>query len=177
MLKRDYKSSGSRYEVIASTINFKPYILGMKMLALAKAKDSCKDILAINRLHFDDYELAQLVNTILEKTEGSVEDQKVLRDIVDWQFRKTKQFFYIQLIVYLIFYFIPFLIQMTHKDFSEIYYYNMSCMISQIVFLCFEAVTMKAAGIVDHFESHWNKIDFLNILVYTIYFYYRIYHD
>ena len=64
MLKRDYKSSGSKYEVMASTINFKPYVLGMKMQVLEQAKTS-QMILDIDHIHFDDYELAQLVHAIL----------------------------------------------------------------------------------------------------------------
>ena len=60
MLKQNYEVDGSKFEVRAANINFKPYILGVKIQELDKVKN-LNDIKNINEVQFDKYFLAKLV--------------------------------------------------------------------------------------------------------------------
>ena len=55
-------------------------------------------------------------------------------------------------------------------------YLNVICLLAIFIFALFELITLLALGFQEYYESHWNKIDSLNILVYVFYFYKRINH-
>lgn len=72
-MKNDYKSQGSTYEVKASHIDYKPYILGKKILALEKAK-SKDDIKDIKKITMDDYWLSNMITKIMALTKGNIDE-------------------------------------------------------------------------------------------------------
>lgn len=78
----------------------------------------------IKNVSFDHYELANLVSNILEMSEGKIEDQKVLRDIIDHQFILTRKTYYLQFWFFTIFYCIPFWYQIKEKDYWLVLWCN-----------------------------------------------------
>lgn len=57
-----------------------------------------------------DYDLSNMILDIVEKTDGDIRKQKVLRHIIDFQYKDTKKINWFMLIGYSIGFFIPFFI-------------------------------------------------------------------
>jgi hypothetical protein len=68
---------------LASQIDFKPYILGKKLRALEDAK-SIDQIKEIKEVTMDDYVLSNMVSRVMELTKGKIDEQKAIRDIIDY---------------------------------------------------------------------------------------------
>jgi len=56
---------------------------------------------------FTDLELAEMLNSIVDKYDYAVEDYVAIKYMVDGQFEVTRSFFQVQAGVYLVFFFIP----------------------------------------------------------------------
>lgn len=60
----------------------------------------------------DKYVLSNMISRIMNLTKGKIDEQKSLRDIIDYQFKETKKFFYFNLLIYCFGYFFPLITQM-----------------------------------------------------------------
>lgn len=110
-IMNEYKSQGYDFEVKAQWVNFKQYNLGNKLMKLYAAT-SVSEIKAIGMMHFDDCEMARMIKEILNLTSGQIEEQKIIRNIIDYEFQYTQKFFIVKFVVYLFCFFIPFSLQM-----------------------------------------------------------------
>lgn len=73
MIQKDYKSAGSKYEVLASHVDYKPYILGKKINAIGKAK-SIGDIKDVKDVTMDKYVLSNMISRIMNLTKGKIDE-------------------------------------------------------------------------------------------------------
>ena len=121
----------------------------------------------------NDYQVTRIMDHVMEMSQGQIDEQKAVRDIIDYQYETTETFFYIQLVVYMCGYFLPLIYQISSTDDWTVTLCNLSCFIVQGYCLIYEAVTFYWDG-KEYFKSGWNLLDCLNIVLYFIYFFVRI---
>ena len=97
---------------------------------------------------------------------------KVIKDLIDYQFEEfTIKAFYIQFIVYLMFYIIPLVLLVYTKSRLNQTIYITSCLSIQAVIAVIEAITIKQKGLSAYASDMWNKVDltmlFLNVIFFS----------
>jgi len=115
--------------------------------------------------------LANLLNEIGGQAGGQFEEMKVIKDLIDYQFEEfTIRAFYIQFIVYLVFYIIPLvLLVYTKSRFNQTIYIT-SCLTIQAVIAVIEAITIKQKGLTNYVSDMWNKVDLSMLILNVIFF-------
>lgn len=143
--------------------------MSKKQDQLEKAQ-TVKDVLEVKNIYMNSFILAEYIKQIVDMTHGKIDDQKVLRDIIDFQYKKSKQFMTINLIILAFGYLIPLIVQMKSEDPVEVRMCNFCCFIVQIYCLLYELISLKADGFINYFSSVWNLVDVFTMFLYFIYF-------
>lgn len=75
-----------------------------------------------------------------------IENISIIRDLIDYQFANTKRFYKFNLIIYVLFYVLPLVVQMFHLDDYGFFVrvLNLICLFTQIYFFLYEVIDMKA---------------------------------
>jgi cytochrome c biogenesis factor len=111
------------------------------------------------------------LNEIGGQAGGQFEDMKVIKDLIDYQFEEfTIKAFYIQFIVYLVFYIIPLVLLVYTKSRINQTIYITSCLSIQAVIAVIEAITIKQKGLKDYASDMWNKVDLSMLILNVIFF-------
>lgn len=73
-------------------------------------------MLVVKKMQMNSFILAEYIKQIVEMTHGKIDDQKVIRDIIDYQFILSKRFMVFNLIILTFGYLIPLIVQMMSSD-------------------------------------------------------------
>lgn len=88
--------------------------------------------------NFTSYDLSNLILEIVEKTDGDIRKQKILRHIINYQYQDTKKVNIWMLVGYTIGFFIPFFIQMYVFIEPVVLACNGLCMFTSLLLMRFE---------------------------------------
>jgi len=123
---------------------------------------------------WSQYDQADLISSVLGKTEGEIHDQRLVRHICDdYYSKKTSGNAGRMLFAYTFFFFIPFFLQMYIHEFSFVITCNSLCMLMSLYLARFEVEQMKIQGS-EYFESFMNWVDMAGFATYCTYFGLRI---
>lgn len=131
---------------------------------------------AVQNILMNDYELAMLVREIQHLTKGKIDDQKVIQNVIDYQYKVTKKFMYFNLFIYIFFYMLPLTWQMKYDDRNLVQIFNMSCFVVQAYCFFYECISLRAIGFKHYFNSAFNILDIFTMLLYFCYFFFRMHH-
>lgn len=111
---------------------------------LNDAKDDEGNEITVGGHPFDDLALSELLNKIVDKYDYAVDEYLAIKYMIDSQFEITYTFVKRQAILYLIFFFIPMLLQIFYLDNNPEYvlYCNHSCLFISILFLGVEFIQL-----------------------------------
>lgn len=73
-------------------------------------------------------------------------------------------------------YLIPLVVQMKSSEPATVRNCNYLCFVVQIYSCVYEVISCRAEGLTKYFSSFWNGIDVFTIILYFVYFSYRINH-
>lgn len=121
-----------------------------------------------------EYEIAHFCESIMKKTDGMIEDQRLIRNIIDSQFNGgTRRYMIIGMVITLIFD-ILFVAQILLDNEQVVLYCNYVC-VSLILgfYLAIELLQVMEAS-QSYFSSMWNMIDMVFGVIYLVYFSIRI---
>jgi len=90
--------------------------------------------------------------------EHIIDNSSIIKDLIDYQFFNTKRFYKFNLVVYVLLYVVPLILQMFKLGSFFVIVLNFICLFTQIYFFLYEVIDMKA-GLAQYFESIWNWID------------------
>ena len=82
-------------------------------------------------------------------------------------YSNTQKFFYTNLIIYLVGFFIPLIVQMeigedlqTPLIMTKVFWINFSCLIVQVYFLVYEVVQLRNDGFREYFSDQYNTLEY-----------------
>lgn len=122
---------------------------------------------------FTTYGLSNLILDIVEKTDGDIRKQKIVRHIIDYQYQDTRKVNLWMLIGYTLGFFIPFFVQMYVFIEPVVLACNGMCMFTSLLLMRFELVQMSIQGC-NYFSSFMNWIDLMGFFSYSFYFALRV---
>lgn len=110
-----------------------------------------------------------MLEKILQESVTSIGKNKLARDLIESQFSKNKPILTLLLIIYVVFYFAPFIMQIFwHQDIC-VFMFLMSCMFTQLLFYIIELTQIRENGY-GYFTDSWNYVDQINFWMYTWHF-------
>ena len=124
---------------------------------------------------FTEYDLAQLVNDMQNNNACDLDEEPLIRNLVDYQWRNTiwwqKRFFFF----YFAFYLVPFFYQVFQRDARTVIICYCSCFVTISFFFTYEFMQYYKTTFDDYIEDLWNKADVAHISMYgCCYFWLRI---
>lgn len=131
--------STQTYRVEHSWIDFTPVILSRKLSGILDEKAAKK------RKVFNQFDIAEIVHSILESEFSKVNEQKIIKKIVDAQFEQySRKYFVRQFWFFLIFNVMPFTAQIFVGDKNWVIGLNCVFLASQILLLLQQVIFMVA---------------------------------
>ena len=102
----------------------------------------------------------------------------IIRNIIDYKFEATKRFFLVNLLIYIFFFVVPFLVQVfwkhSTKDWMVVWVCVIMCQTTQAGFLYLEYLQIMQDGFKDYITDFDNKNDLMTCLSFPIYTFMRI---
>ena len=114
---------------------------------------------------------AEYISIINKKFSGEIDKQIGIQKMSEALFENTKQYYQFQLILYLIFYTIPMLCQMFFVEEPKVNFYLMISCLTFNALLNIEEIIIFAK----YQHRVQSKINIINILIFYLYFYVRIF--
>ena len=126
---------------------------------------------------FDDLDLARQLEQIVNKYDYEIDNYLSIKFMIDSQFEITSRFVKIQAFIYLVFFFIPMLLQIFVLEDSPIcvLYCIHSCLVVSILFLGIEFVQLDENGVKDYIMDSSNQIDLITLFTFFYYYVLRFY--
>lgn len=116
---------------------------------------------------FTDYHLAQLIIDLQENPACDLDEEALLRHLIDFQWRNTRWWQYRFFLFYLIFYIVPFFYQIFQKDARTVIVCNCSCFVAILFLFTYEFMQYYVSTFADYSEDLWNKADIAHISMYA----------
>lgn len=135
--------------------------------------NSCYNGKTMPEFGFNSYELSNMILDIVEKTDGDIRKQKVLRHIIEYQYADTRKVNAYMLVGYTLGFFIPFFLQMYIFIEPLVLACNGLCLFTSLLLIRFEIEQLKLQGC-SYFASFMNWIDLLGFFSYCFYFGLRV---
>lgn len=125
---------------------------------------------------FTDLELAQMLNSIVNKYDYAIDDYISIKFMVDSQFETTKKFFMIQAFIYIVFFFVPLMAQIFILDNHPnwVIKCNQSCLVTTVLFLGIEFIQLEFNGFANYISDRDNQIDCLTLVTFLYYYTLRL---
>lgn len=156
------------------------FVFERKVKHLKEHTDSNGEISdsAYNRKNMPDFgyttfDVSNLMLDIVEKTDGDIGHQKLVRHAIDAQYRDTRKVTKYMLIGYSFGFFIPFFVQMYCFISPVVIVCNSMCMLTSLILIRFEIEQLKLQGC-EYFKSGMNWVDLMGFFTYSFYFGLRI---
>lgn len=181
-LKKESKSlqAGVAHTVECLFLDMRFYLFERKVKHVKAHTDangqimsSCYTDLPDHEFKFTDYDLSNLILEVVEKTEGDIRKQKMIRHVVDFQYEDTKTVNIWMLIGYCLGFFIPFFLQMYCFIEPVVLACNGVCMFTSLLLMRFEIEQLRLQGC-EYFASFMNWIDLMGFFTYSFYFALRV---
>jgi len=119
--------------------------------------------------------LAQLINDIQANNECDLDEEILLRNLIDYQWTNTQWWQHRFFIFYIAFYLFPFFYQIFQNDPKTVIICNCSCMFTIVFLFTYEFMQYYRTTFDDYIEDMWNKADAAHISMYgCCYFWLRI---
>ena len=127
------------------------------------------------KVEMNDYIISYFMEKIVQKCGIEVEEQGMVKKIIDCQYQDTQVHFLQQLLVFIICFFIPFLIQIfTERKYLELICLFI-CLLVSIVLFSEEVIKMKYTGIF-YFFNIWCLNNLLKFIVFVSYFIVKMFY-
>lgn len=123
---------------------------------------------------FTNFDLSNVILDVVEKTDGDIRQQKILRRMIDFMYTDTKKVNIWMLVGYMLGFFIPFFIQMYCFIEPVVLACNGVCMFTSLCLMRFEIVQLQLQGCAGYFSSFMNWIDLMGFFTYSFYFALRV---
>lgn len=125
--------------------------------------------------NFSEYQLAELINLIQASPECDLNQELLLRNLIDYQWNVTKRCQTIIFAFYIIGYLVPFFWQVYENDQDTILMCNISCFITLSFLSLYELLQYRRTSFADYFSDGWNKADVAHYVLYLCcYFWLRV---
>jgi len=125
----------------------------------------------LQSLVYTEYNLADDIEKIYSMNQEKIEDQDVVRNVIDHLFKKTFHFFMYEFLLYILGYFIPLCVQMYHEEVKVIIISHCIGLITSIILFCHEVIYYLDVGQLDYMNSCicWSMNNLSMIILYWIY--------
>lgn len=143
-------------------------------VGVREEKEKVFDFFQINDGFTTIYDIAVFTQRINNLYGGEIEVQKCIKLFIDSQFKDTRRVIFRLFGSYFLLFALPFGAQMFSDNSTLIYICNSSCLLTQIVLMVIESLQVKYYGWAAYFQDYWNYFDIAHMIVYIIYFIFRI---
>ena len=117
------------------------------------------------------YALSKMLKQMVNQTMGQIGDQKIVRNLIDFQYEKfTVVYTKTQLVIYLIFYFVPLSFVILNSQASVTLTCIISCCSIQALNIGIELIQIKQSSFSSYIQDPWNKVDICFIFLNLAYF-------
>lgn len=118
--------------------------------------------------------MINLVKVINQFTGEDIERQAAMKMLINAEFDQTVDSLRLDIILYTLFYIIPFFIQIfQHRSFEVIFCITI-CLLQQLSVLAAEIKQMKQSGLKNHFKYALNIFELFQCIVFIVYYCVRV---
>ena len=121
----------------------------------------------------NEYKLSQLLGELREKSPNDTDGQKMLRDLIDFQYKATQQIFHFEFYLYVVLFLMPMVFQQYSEDPMYIIGFNYWCLLIQLAIGAGEMIQLRRHGW-DYFTDIFNITELAGMILQVVYCILRI---